>query len=46
MAGHAPGAGWPANESEARHIGARNDALVDRPWEIWKAQTLADRPGR
>jgi hypothetical protein len=46
MAGHAPGAGLPANAAEARNIGAQNDALVNRPWEIWKAQALARQQGR
>lgn len=29
------------NEAEARNIAAQNDKLVDRPWEIWKAQAQA-----
>jgi HCOMODA/2-hydroxy-3-carboxy-muconic semialdehyde decarboxylase len=29
------------NEVEAAKIGAGNDAVADRPWEIWKAQTLS-----
>ena len=29
------------NETEAARIGAQNDLLVDRPWEIWKSQALS-----
>jgi len=29
------------NEAEAAKIGAINDTLVDRPWEIWKTQALS-----
>ena len=29
------------NEAEAAKIGAVNDTLVDRPWEIWKTQALS-----
>ena len=29
------------NEAEAARIGAQNDLLVDRPWEIWKNQALS-----
>jgi HCOMODA/2-hydroxy-3-carboxy-muconic semialdehyde decarboxylase len=29
------------NEVEAAKIGRQNDALVDRPWEIWKAHATA-----
>jgi ribulose-5-phosphate 4-epimerase/fuculose-1-phosphate aldolase len=29
------------NEHEAANIGAQNDLLVDRPWEIWKNQAGA-----
>jgi HCOMODA/2-hydroxy-3-carboxy-muconic semialdehyde decarboxylase len=29
------------NEAEAAKIGALNESLVDRPWEIWKRQALA-----
>ncbi len=28
------------NEKEAARIGAENDEMVDRPWEIWKSQAL------
>ena len=29
------------NEVEAAKIGAQNEALVERPWEIWKNQAIA-----
>ena len=29
------------NEVEAAKIGAQNDVLVERPWEIWKNQAIA-----
>jgi ribulose-5-phosphate 4-epimerase/fuculose-1-phosphate aldolase len=29
------------NEVEAGKIGAQNDLLVDRPWEIWKSRAMA-----
>jgi HCOMODA/2-hydroxy-3-carboxy-muconic semialdehyde decarboxylase len=29
------------NEVEARKIGAVNDSVVERPWEIWKSQALS-----
>jgi hypothetical protein len=29
------------NEVEAAKIGAQNDLLVDRPWEIWKSRAMA-----
>lgn len=34
------------NEAEARNIGAQNDALVDRPWEIWKSQAATHQNQR
>ena len=29
------------NEVEAAKIGAQNDVLVERPWEIWKSQAMS-----
>jgi HCOMODA/2-hydroxy-3-carboxy-muconic semialdehyde decarboxylase len=29
------------NEVEARKIGAVNDSVVERTWEIWKSQALS-----
>jgi ribulose-5-phosphate 4-epimerase/fuculose-1-phosphate aldolase len=33
------------NEAEASKIGAVNDSIVERPWEIWKSQALSRLQG-
>jgi ribulose-5-phosphate 4-epimerase/fuculose-1-phosphate aldolase len=34
------------NEVEAKKVGAVNDGVVDRPWEIWKNQALSRSQSR